>query len=99
MTYDGKSNPYTHISHFHQTMPLQSENEAFMCKVFPSSLGETELQQFDKLLTGSMSSWKQLLEASIARFVTKRKVPKVEDALLALKKGHWESLQDYARRY
>ena len=96
MTYDGNLDPCKHVSHFLQTMSLCSGNEAFVFKVFPSSLGEARLRWSNK--ARSISSWKQLSKAFLARFVTNR-VPNKVDALLALKKGHQKSLRDYARRY
>lgn len=47
--YDGKSDPLTHISHYHQMMSLWNQNDVFMCKVFASSLGEHGLRWYDKL--------------------------------------------------
>ncbi|GFY96648.1 hypothetical protein Acr_11g0009540 [Actinidia rufa] len=73
-------------------MSQWSENEALMCKVFLSSLGEAKLRWFDKLPATSMTHWKQLSEAFVARFVTNNKVPKEVDALLTLKKGHYRRL-------
>ncbi|KAH7859659.1 hypothetical protein Vadar_003868 [Vaccinium darrowii] len=98
-SYDGKGDPYSHISHFRQMMTLYSRNDTLMCKVFPSSLGEAGLRWFDKLEAESITSWKQLSAAFIARFVTHSKVPKEVDALLALKKGKKEPLRDFAGRY
>ena len=46
-----------------------------------------------------MSSWKQLSEPFVARFVTNNNEAKEVDALLTLKKSHQESLWDYTRRY
>ncbi|KAH7833226.1 hypothetical protein Vadar_004212 [Vaccinium darrowii] len=42
-------------------------NDVLMCKVFPSSLGEANLQWFDKLEAESITSWKQLLMVFTAR--------------------------------
>ena len=37
--YNGRTDHVEHVSHFNQRMAVHSKNEAFMCKVFPSSLG------------------------------------------------------------
>ncbi|XP_028095466.1 uncharacterized protein LOC114295432 [Camellia sinensis] len=66
-SYDGKSDPLTHISHYRQMMSLWNQDEALMCKVFPSSLGETGLRWFDRLPTGSIHGWKLLSEEFLAR--------------------------------
>ncbi|KAH7852820.1 hypothetical protein Vadar_029584 [Vaccinium darrowii] len=80
-------------------MTLYSRNDALMCKVFPSSLGEAGLWWFDKLEAESITSWTQLSAAFTARFVMHSKVPKEVDALLALKKGKKEPLRDFVGRY
>ena len=37
--YNGRADPVEHVSQFNQRMAIYSQNEALMCKVFPSSLG------------------------------------------------------------
>ena len=37
-SYDGKTNPVEHVSHYIHMMSLHTHNDALMCKVFPSSL-------------------------------------------------------------
>ncbi|XP_028114251.1 uncharacterized protein LOC114312001 [Camellia sinensis] len=98
-SYDGKSDPLTHISHYRQMMSLWNRDEALMCKVFPSSLGETRIQWFDRLPAGSIHGWKQLSEEFLARFVSNTKIPKEPDTLFGLRKEQKETLRNYARRY
>ena len=38
MTYDGTSDPFDHIMYYRQLMTLDIENDALLCKVFPTSL-------------------------------------------------------------
>ena len=38
-SYDGKTDPVEHVSHYIQMMSLDTHNDALMCKVFPLSLG------------------------------------------------------------
>ncbi|XP_028090125.1 uncharacterized protein LOC114290417 [Camellia sinensis] len=80
-------------------MSLWSRDEALMCKVFPSSLGETGLRWFDRLLAGSIHGWKQLSEEFLARFVSNTKISKEPDTLFRLRKEQEETLPSYARRY
>ena len=37
-SYDEKTNPIEHVSHYIHMMSLHTHNDALMCKVFPSSL-------------------------------------------------------------
>ena len=48
-SYDGKTDPVEHVSHYIQMMSLHAHNDALMCKVFPSSLGSTALRWFNGL--------------------------------------------------
>uniref|UniRef100_A0A2N9FUQ9 Retrotransposon gag domain-containing protein n=1 Tax=Fagus sylvatica TaxID=28930 RepID=A0A2N9FUQ9_FAGSY len=43
-------------------MAIHNSNNAFMCRVFPSSLGEVGLRWFDHLEHGSIRSWKEMSE-------------------------------------
>ena len=43
-SYDGKTDPMEHVSHYIHMMSLHAHNDALMCKVFPSSLGSTALR-------------------------------------------------------
>ena len=42
--YDGKTAPYMHVRHFCQVMAGHRQNDALMCLIFPSSLGELSLK-------------------------------------------------------
>ena len=44
ISYDGKTNPVEHVSHYIQMMPLYNQNDALMCKVFPFSFGSIALR-------------------------------------------------------
>jgi len=56
-TYEGKTDPYMHLSHFRQVMAVYQWNKALMCILFPSSLGDLGLTWFKRLLEGSIASW------------------------------------------
>ena len=70
-----------------------------MCKIFPSSFGETGLRWFERLPAGLIHGWKQLSEEFLARFVSNTKIPKEPDTLFGLRKEQEETLRNYARRY
>lgn len=55
--YDGKTDPYMHVSHFRQVMAGHRRNDALMCLIFPSSLGELGLKWFERLPEGSIERW------------------------------------------
>uniref|UniRef100_A0A2N9GWW3 RNase H type-1 domain-containing protein n=1 Tax=Fagus sylvatica TaxID=28930 RepID=A0A2N9GWW3_FAGSY len=97
--YDGKSDPVGHLSRFRQAMAIHNSNDALMCRVFPSSLGEVGLRWFDRLEHGSIRSWKEMSKIFTARFITNTRKPKEIDSLLALTMKVGETLKSYSTRY
>ncbi|KAI8542860.1 hypothetical protein RHMOL_Rhmol08G0172700 [Rhododendron molle] len=101
--YDGKTEAYTHLVQFKLVMSLFLRNEpsddAFLCKVFPASLGNLRLTWFNQLPARSISSFDSLCDAFMARFVTSNKHEKEIDSLLSLRKCPDETLRQYAGRY
>ena len=61
--YNGRMDPVEHVSQFKQKMAVHSQDEALMCKVFPSSLGPMPMRWFDGLRTNSISSFKKLTQS------------------------------------
>ncbi|GFZ11224.1 hypothetical protein Acr_22g0006220 [Actinidia rufa] len=92
--YDGKSDPWSFVSHIRQMMALWNHMDAFMCWAFPSSLGDLGLKWFDKLPTGSIENFYQLTEPFVAQFIINTKAPRVVGSLLTLKKGHLKEFVD-----
>ena len=56
--YNGRADPVEHVSQFNQKMVIYSQNEALMCKIFPSSLGSMAMRWFNSLKTNSVGSYK-----------------------------------------
>ncbi|XP_075633579.1 uncharacterized protein LOC142606056 [Castanea sativa] len=97
--YIGRTNPMEHVSHFNQKMAVHSNNEALMCKVFPSSLGPVAMRWFDAFEEGSVGSFEELTRAFGARFITCSRVPKPLDSLLSMAMRERERLKIYSDRY
>ena len=98
-SYDGKTDPIEHVSHYIQIMSLHTHNDALMCKVFLSSLGPTTLRWFNGLRKGLIHSFSKLIQEFGVRFMTCSQVPQPVDALLSMKIGVGETLRSYANRY
>ena len=58
--YNERTDPVEHVSQFKQKMAVHSQDEALLCRVFPSSLGPMSMRWFDGLRTNSISSFKKL---------------------------------------
>ena len=61
--YNGRMDPVEHVSQFKQKMAVHSQDEALMCRVFPSSLGLILMRWFDGLRTNSINSFKKLTQS------------------------------------
>ena len=97
--YDGRSDPADHVRHYKQMMAYWRNEEALMCRMFPKSLGDTALRWFDKLHSGKINNFRELVEQFTARFITNNRVVKGLEALTHLKKKHGKTLREYSQRY
>ena len=75
ISYDGKTDPVEYVSHYIQMMSLYNQNDALMCKVFPSSLGPITLRWFNGLRKGSIHNFVELIQEFGVRFLTCSRVP------------------------
>ena len=73
--YNKRTNPVEHVSQFKQKMAVHSQDEALLCRVFPSSLGSMPMRWFDWLRTNSISSFKKLTQSFCSQFITCSRVP------------------------
>ena len=97
--YNDRIDPVEHVSQFKQKMAIHSQDEALMCRVFPSSLGPMPMRWFDGLRTNSISSFKKLTQSFCSRFITCSRVPQPLDSLLSMSMKEGESVKAYSERY
>ena len=97
--YNGRTNLVEHVSQFKQKMDVHSQDEALMCRVFPSSLGPMPMRWFDGLKTNSINSFRKLTQSFCSRFITCSRVPQPLDSLLSMSMKEGESVKAYAKRY
>ena len=97
--YNGQTDPVEHVSQFKQKMAVHSQDEALMCRVFPSSLRPMPMRWFDGLRTNSISSFKKLTQLFCFRFITCNRVPQPLDSLLSMSMREGKSVKAYAKRY
>ena len=97
--YNGRTDPVKHVSQFKQKMVIHSQDEALMCRVFPSSLGPIPMRWFNGLRTNSISSFKKLTQSFCSRFITCSRVPQPLDSLLSMSMREGESVKAYYERY
>ena len=97
--YNGRINPVKHVSQFKQKMTVHSQDEALMCRVFPSNLGPMSMRWFDGLKTNSISSFKKLTQSFCSRFITFNRVPQPLDSLLSMSMREGKFVKAYSERY
>ena len=97
--YNGRIDPVEHVSLFKQKMAVHSQDEALLCRVFPSCLGPMPMRWFDGLRTNSINSFKKLTQLFCSRFITCSRVPQPLDSLLSMTMREGESVKTYAERY
>ena len=97
--YNGRTDPVEYVSQFKQKMAVHSQDEALLCRVFPSSLGPMPFRWFDGLRTNSISSFKKFTQSFCSRFITCNRVPQPLDSLLSMLMREGESVKAYAERY
>ena len=97
--YNGRMDPVEHVSQFKQKMAVHSQDEALLCRVFPSNLGPMPMRWFDGLRTNSINSFKKLTQLFYSRFITCSRVPQPLDSLLSMSMREGESVKAYAERY
>ena len=97
--YNGHIDPIDHVSQFKQKMAVHSQDEALLCRVFPSSLRPMPMRWFDGLRTNSISSFKKLTQSFCSWFITCSRVPQPLDSLLSMTMREGESVKSYAERY
>ena len=61
--YNRHTDPVEHVSQFKQKIAVHSQDEALLCRVFPSNLGPMPMRWFDGLRTNSISSFKKLTQS------------------------------------
>ena len=97
--YNGRTNPIEHVSQFKQKMAVHSQDEALLCRVFPSSLEPMPMRWFDGLRTNSINSFKKLTQSFCSQFITCSRVPQPLDSLISMPMREGESVKAYAERY
>ena len=80
-------------------MTVHAQDEALICRVFPSSLGPMAMRWFDGLRKNSISSFKKLTQAICSRFIICNRVPQPLDSLLSMSMREGESVKAYSKGY
>ncbi|XP_020967478.1 uncharacterized protein LOC110266801 [Arachis ipaensis] len=98
--YKGFGDPRAHVKKFQSMMFFNGpNNEAVLCRAFPTYLDGAALLWFSKLSAGSISSFEDLARLFIDYFAASRIYIHGSDFLGTIKQGQHESLKDYMTRF
>ena len=97
--YDGSSDPYDHMLHFHQEMILNARDDRLLCKVFSTSLKGPTLAWFHKLPRGSINSFGELWASFVSQYLCSVRQKWNISSLQAILKQEDKSIRDFTRRF
>ncbi|CAN6678855.1 unnamed protein product [Malus baccata var. baccata] len=66
--FEGTTDPVEHIYHFQQQMELEGDDEALLCKLFPSSISGSSLTWFRQLKPSTKQNVGESLKSYMTRF-------------------------------
>ncbi|CAL8996864.1 unnamed protein product [Prunus brigantina] len=95
--FEGTTDPIEHIYHFQQQMVLGGDEEALLCKLFPSCLSRSTLIWFRQLKPRSIGGFTQLCEMFISQYICNQKRRNDVTILFRTKQSVGESLKNYLR--
>ena len=98
-TYDGTSDPFDHIRHYHQLMTLDIGNDMLLCKVFLASLQVQALSWFDRLPTNSINNFRELSEVFVGQYLCSARHKQNISTLQNIKMQENETLREFVKRF
>ncbi|XP_020224143.1 uncharacterized protein LOC109806174 [Cajanus cajan] len=97
--YDGTADPEEHLDAFVTQVSLYTEDDAIMCKVFPTSLRGPTLNWFTRLPPGSVDSLTALSSWFVIQFATSRPHQLTSIALVNIRQEKKEPLRTFMERF
>ncbi|XP_020239059.1 uncharacterized protein LOC109818073 [Cajanus cajan] len=97
--FDGTTDPEEHLDAFVTQISLYTDDEAIMCKVFPTSLRGPALNWFTRLPPGSVDSFTTLSSRFVIQFATSRPHQLTSIALINIRQEKKESLRTFMERF
>ncbi|XP_020220974.1 uncharacterized protein LOC109803701 [Cajanus cajan] len=97
--YDGTSDPEEHLDAFVTQADLYTDDDAIMCKVFPTSLKGPALNPFTRLPPGSVDSFTTLSSRFVIQFATSRSHQLTSPALVNIRQEKKEPLRTFMERF
>lgn len=97
--FTGAGCPNSHLLHVKHQMALSPVTDALMCKIFVASLSEGAVNWFYKLPPGSITSYTELCNQFMAKYIHQLSTHKTAVSLFRMKIGDKETLEDFLQRF
>ncbi|XP_020203550.1 uncharacterized protein LOC109789096 [Cajanus cajan] len=97
--YDGTADPEEHLDAFVTQGGLYTDDDAILCKVFPTSLKGPAFNWFTRLPPGSVDSFTSLSSRFVIQFTTSRPHQLTSIALVNIRQEKKEPLRTFMERF
>ena len=97
--FKGDGDPERHLKHYRSAMVLYRNNDAFMCKIFATTLQGEAQDWFHTLPQQSIQNFDDLSLVFTKEYSSYRSIKKKSDHLFNVKKNPKKSLRDYVKRF
>ncbi|GMN39713.1 hypothetical protein TIFTF001_008939 [Ficus carica] len=97
--YDGSTDADEYLENYQAYMLIQNANEAALCKAFCLTLTGASQQWYRRLMPGSISSFKQLVDAFATAFLGSKTRKMETSYLFGIKQGESEPFKEYLDRF
>ncbi|XP_027351177.1 uncharacterized protein LOC113862287 [Abrus precatorius] len=97
--YDGTTDPGEHLDIFTTQVGLYTENDALLCRIFPTSLRGSALSWFTRLPPSSIDSFTTLTRQFTLQFVASHPHPLTSLALVNIHQEKRETLRAFMERF
>ncbi|GMN46040.1 hypothetical protein TIFTF001_015226 [Ficus carica] len=94
-SHDGSTDADEHIENYQAHMLIQNANEAALFKAFCLTMTGAARQWYQRLMPGSISSFKQLADAFVASFLGSKTRKMKTSYLFGIKQGESEPLKEF----
>ncbi|XP_026451917.1 uncharacterized protein LOC113352293 [Papaver somniferum] len=97
--YDESSDPAAHLRYYNRMLTRWDQDDAILCRYFPSSLKGSDLSWFDNLPPNSIDSYDQLIEKFLGTYMYNKVVNAGMDKLFSLAINYKETTREYTDRW
>ncbi|XP_026453923.1 uncharacterized protein LOC113355306 [Papaver somniferum] len=97
--YDGSIDPAAHLRYYNRILARWDQDDAVLCRYFPSSLKGSSLSWFDNLPPNFIDSYSQLTEKFLRTYMYNKAINAGMDKLFSLAVACKETIREYTDRW